>query len=81
MTERIGSLPDAEAREQRLRQFRGPLETNDRHGVEHWRTASPEAHAQAMIELSDYVQAIAAQTGYTKAKDDMFPGFPMETRQ
>jgi len=64
----------------RLRAFRGPVEVRDAEVVEHWRTASPEAHAAAMVELAHYAEQIAAYTGLGKPPEEMFPGFPPTPR-
>ncbi|MDE3070089.1 MAG: hypothetical protein KGJ43_05115, partial [Acidobacteriota bacterium] len=54
----------------------GQLQSRDREVVEHWRAASADAHARAMIELSRYATAMVRQTGLGKRGGEMFPGFP-----
>ena len=66
----------AAARQERLRRFRGPLEQRDDEVLEHWRQATPEAHAQAMIGLARVAEMIVAHTGFSKDPAEMFPGFP-----
>jgi hypothetical protein len=72
---RQGARAEPESRAALLARMRGPLAARDREVVEHWRSASPAAHARAMIELSRYAERIARQTGFRKRPDDMFPGF------
>lgn len=67
---------DELSKAKRLQRFRGPLEANDRQTAEFWRRASAAAHAVATIELSDYAERMAAQTGIGKDPSEMFPGFP-----
>lgn len=67
---------DADARRQRLAQLRGPVAANDAETMHFWQQQSPSRHADAMIELSEYAEAMARQTGHHKAADDMFPGLP-----
>jgi len=68
---------DAEAsKRERLMRFVGPLEAADTETIDHWRHATPEQHAKAMSELSDYAQQMAQQTGLGKTDSDVFPGFP-----
>jgi len=76
-TEDVATEPEKAAR---LRAFRGPVEARDAEVVEHWRTASPEAHAAAMLELAHYAEQITAYTGLGKAPEEMFPGFPRTPR-
>jgi len=56
--------------------FVGPLAAADAETIDHWRHATPEQHAKAMSELSDYAQQMAQQTGLGKTDSDVFPGFP-----
>jgi hypothetical protein len=65
-----------ESREERLRRFRVPVEERDAEVIEHWRQASPEAHAQARIGLARASGTIVAHTGFGKDPHEMFPGFP-----
>jgi hypothetical protein len=65
----------SEQRAERLARFLGPLRDRDREVVAHWRTASPAAHAAAMIELSRYAERTARQTGIGKDPAERFPGF------
>ncbi len=67
---------DEPSKARRLQRFRGPLEANDRQTAEFWRTAPAAAHAVATIELSEYAERMAAQTGIGKDPSEMFPGFP-----
>jgi len=60
----------------KLAAFLGPVAARDAEVIERWRGASPEAHAQAMIELSRYAERLAAQTGIGKDPDERFPGIP-----
>jgi len=36
--------------------------------IQRWRTASPAAHAAAMIDLARYAELMVAQTGFGKAE-------------
>ncbi len=63
-------------RQEKLRQFRGPVEARDAQLIERWRQASPTAHAAAMIELARYAEMMVAHTGYGKDAAELFPGFP-----
>lgn len=54
--------------------FTTSLEASDAETVDFWRKASPEAHAQAMIELAGYAEMMAATTGFGKDPDEQFPG-------
>lgn len=67
---------EAEARADRLRRFRGPVEQHDAETVERWRAASPADHASAMIQLAEYAQDMVSITGHGKDPAEMFPGFP-----
>jgi len=42
--------------------------------IQRWRTASPAAHAAAMIDLARYAELMVAQTGFGKDPAEMFPG-------
>lgn len=66
---------DESARQERLRSFTASLERDDSETVDFWRKRSPAEHAAAMIELSEYTEVMAAQTGLYKQANDMFPGF------
>jgi hypothetical protein len=59
-----------------LTAFLGPVQDRDAEVIERWRDASPDAHAQAMIELSRYAEQMVAQTGIGKDPDERFPGIP-----
>lgn len=59
-----------------LASFLGPVADRDAEVIERWRDASPAAHARAMIELSDYAERMAAQTGLGKDPAERFPGIP-----
>ena len=69
-------LSEMEEKADRLRRFLGPVAERDGETVSHWRAASPEAHAEAMIELAEYAERMIEQTGYGKDYSEMFPGFP-----
>lgn len=49
-------------------------EVSDAETVNFWRGASPEAHAQAMIELARYAELMVVTTGFGKDPDEQFPG-------
>lgn len=55
--------------------FTRSVEEHDRQTIAFWRDASPEAHADAMIQLSEYAAAMAALTGLNKQNKERFPGF------
>ena len=78
----LAGLPtDPASKAERLRRFVGPMAESDRQTVAFWRAQSPAAHAAAMIELAGYAERMAAQTGFGKNPDEMFPGFaPMPSR-
>lgn len=65
----------------RLERFRGAVAASDAQTAEHWRQASSGARARAMIELSEYAEMIARQTGIGKDPDEMFPGFAAFARE
>lgn len=70
-------LPAAEAsKQERLARFVGSVAAADAETVDHWRDATPEQHARAMSELSDYAQQMVQQTGLGKTDANMLPGFP-----
>lgn len=54
--------------------FKRSVEASDAESVDFWRQASPEAHAQAMIDLSSYAEMMVATTGLGKDPDEHFPG-------
>lgn len=64
-----------------LATFLGPVADRDAEVIERWRNASPAAHARAMIELSDYAERMAAQTGLGKDPAERFPGIPTPSPQ
>jgi hypothetical protein len=59
-----------------LSTFLGPVADRDAEIIERWRDASPQEHARAMIELSDYAERMAAQTGLGKDPTERFPDIP-----
>lgn len=59
-----------------LTTFLGPVADRDAEVIEHWREASAEDHAQAMIELSRYAERMVVQTGIGKDPGERFPGIP-----
>lgn len=65
-------------RRARLERFRGSVERDDQEVIEHWREASPAAHAAAMIELARYAEQMTVRTGFGKNPNEMFPGFRFE---
>jgi|GEM_PF-3061582 len=64
-----------------LATFLGPVAARDAEVIERWRDASPAAHARAMIELSDYAERMAVQTGLGKDPTERFPGIPKLPRE
>ncbi len=67
-----GIDPD-EARRARLERFRGHVDTHDKELAEYWSQRSPAEHAKAMVDLADYADMMAAQTGFEKDPNEMFP--------
>lgn len=70
----LGSQPtEAEVKAERLRAFLGSVEEDDAELVAYWRSASSAEHAAAMIDLANYAERMAEQTGLHKDTDEMFP--------
>lgn len=69
-------LAGEESKQERLARFVGPVAAADAETIEYWRDATPEQHARAMSDLSDYAQQMAQQTGLGKTDANMLPGFP-----
>lgn len=74
-------MREAGEKSQALRDFVGPVAAREAETVQHWRSAPASSHATAMIELSEYAEQMAAQTGLGKDPHEMFPGLPALHRQ
>ena len=67
---------ETERRAERLARFRGPLVHEDQDSAEFWRGQSAEAHAKAMVDLSNYATRMAAQTGLGRDATEPLPALP-----